>query len=111
MATQYTAEERATTPDVEGGAWELYSDGHEVFHLRCPKCNNTEMEEVMTEVTVTSPFKTVTFHVDEDFVEPNYGAAENAGGRVQRYQCANCGHVVARSIEEFRTWVKQLHKK
>lgn len=95
-----------------GSQWGLFSpDGEVVVKVRCPECKECGFEEIMEDVTVTTQFRNVTVHVEDGATEPEYGECENAGGRVSRYQCAHCGFVVARSVEEFQEWAKaRIHQ-
>ena len=65
--------------------------------ITCTKCNteNTSVEEIMTDVTVSSE---VT-EVNDGYLE--YGDQINeGGGEVDRYQCVNCGETLAETIDE-----------
>lgn len=61
----------------------------------CPKCGDKGLEEVMTDVTMT----TKILEVDGEIF---YGEINGAGdsGEVDRYQCAGCGYVIAHSDTE-----------
>jgi len=64
----------------------------------CPSCGSHRLEEVMTGVTVASTVN--SFEIDEDEISIDYGEQSNEDGMVERYQCKECGHVVANSQEE-----------
>ena len=74
---------------------------------KCPRCGRSCFEEVMTGVTVSSPFKIVDLDLPDGSMEPNFEHAENTGGAIDRYQCADCGHIVAKTTDEFLEWLKQ----
>ena len=57
--------------------------------FKCPKCNSSELEEVMTDVTVASE----VLDIDEDGVM-DYGDQTNEDAGVDRYQCGDCGEVL-----------------
>ena len=108
LATQFNdAAREAFQVMVPDGQWELFSDGTSHYQVKCPKCQFPVFEEVLTGVTVSSKFSSMDLHEEEDFLEPNYGDSENTGGQIDSYQCAECGHVVAKTPQEFREWVKQ----
>lgn len=112
LARRYTEDERARMVSLpEDSEWELFDDNEVLIQVKCPKCGHLEFEEITIDATMTTPFKSVVFYKDEDFAEPNYGNTETSVGTVSRYQCAKCGHIIARSIEAFRVWLKtQLPK-
>lgn len=84
----------------------------QVYTVRCPKCNHPVFEEVLVDVTLSTKFRSGTLHPEEDFFDINYERAEEKhGGVIGRYQCDACGHVVAKTAEEFRTWIKEHGKK
>lgn len=108
LATQFNdAAREAFKVMVSDGQWELFSDGSEQYRASCPRCQHPVFEEVQVDVTVSTEFTSMQLHTEEDFLEPDYGESENHGGVIDRYQCANCGHVVAKTPTEFREWVKQ----
>ena len=61
---------------------------------KCPKCGDSKFEEVMIDATVVSEI----ICVDENVLQ--YGVQLNEDGLVDRYQCVNCGEVVAKTQEE-----------
>ena len=54
--------------------------------ITCPKCGDHRLEEVMTNVTISS--RIISVSPDEC----EYDNMENNGGDVDRYQCMNCGY-------------------
>ena len=61
-----------------------------IVNFKCPNCGGVKLEEVMTDVTVS----TGILHIwDEEDVEYDVDC-ENMGGVVDRYQCDTCGHVL-----------------
>ena len=66
--------------------------------ITCTKCNteNTSVEEIMTDVTVSSE---VT-EVNDGYPEYGDQITHYIGGEVDRYQCVNCGETLAETIDE-----------
>lgn len=90
---------------------EINADFVGTISFECPKCKCDVFEEVQTDVTVSTKFKRVEFDGPGDLLEPDYGEAENHGGVIDRYQCAACGHIVAKTTTEFTTWLQEHGKK
>lgn len=64
----------------------------------CKKCGSHTLEEVMTDVTVSSSIK--GFEILDGFIDIDYAEQSNEGGEIETYQCLNCGEAVANSQEE-----------
>lgn len=62
------------------------------LRFTCPACDGNALEEVMEGVTVTSQISDIHYD-EEDGLE--YREQLNEGGRVVRYQCADCGEHIA----------------
>lgn len=110
--TRFTDKEReefaASRAFPDGGQWELENDGTVHYRLKCPACSNNVFEEVTVHATVSDKFCGASLYIEEDYAELDYeGGTENHGGTINRYQCAQCGHIVAKNPEEFRTWLKE----
>jgi predicted RNA-binding Zn-ribbon protein involved in translation (DUF1610 family) len=69
----------------------------------CPECGKHRLEEVMTEVVQSSVIDTIEVVGDE--VACEYGLCSYEGGEVSHYQCVDCGHVVAESVNELREFL------
>ena len=69
-------------------------------HLKftCPDCGSHVLEEIMVDVTVASRVSVIS---SSDGLE--YGEQTNSSGIVDRYQCENCGKVVAENEEALFT--------
>jgi rubredoxin len=63
--------------------------------FKCDCCGSHQLEEIMDNTHVRSQI----LSVDKETGEIEYGEVENTDGEVVRYQCTNCGHVVAESQE------------
>lgn len=62
-------------------------------NFKCPDCGHDELEEVLTEATISS----VVENFDEDGTYVEYDEKkpqEIYGGVIDRFQCRCCGHVV-----------------
>lgn len=70
----------------------------------CPSCGSHRLEEVLTDVVESSEVTDLAGDQDDIYLE--YGNTSTDGGQVDRYQCLDCGHVVARSVEEPRELFK-----
>ena len=72
------------------------------YNFKCKRCGNNTIEEILTDVTVSSVITAI--HLidngdgDEDYIdfEMEYGDTENNGGDVSRYQCCECGKVISK---------------
>ena len=64
------------------------------YEFTCPDCGEHKLEEIMSDVTVASEIN----HIYDGDME--YGEQTNSGGVVERYQCTNCGTIIAHSQEE-----------
>ena len=66
----------------------------------CQKCGKHRLEEVMTNVTVSSEI--ITIHTDEGLGDCEYAGICNEGGEVDRFQCLSCGCVIenVKTLEE-----------
>ena len=74
--------------------------------FKCPKCGCKVIEEVQTNVTVASVVgNDVCF--DGRNLELCYGAQTNTDGEVDRYQCDNCGHVIAQDNLELLAYLRK----
>jgi hypothetical protein len=93
---------RATLARPQGHQWPAVMDGAAdnengptdntsqiAVIFRCPQCGGHRLEEVMTDVFVSSE---VLYCDAEGGME--YGQEANDGGEVDRYQCLDCGWVV-----------------
>ena len=58
----------------------------------CPTCGQHRLEEVMSEVTVASVVTQIT--IDDGVANFEYGEQSNEGGKVERFQCIECGYVL-----------------
>jgi DNA-directed RNA polymerase subunit RPC12/RpoP len=54
--------------------------------FKCPECKGTLIEEIMTNVTVTSRLTDIQ---PDGFAE--YSSNDFGNGEVDRYQCSGCG--------------------
>lgn len=77
----------------------------------CPKCQETRIEEVVSDAVVTSEI--VIIHEDGEL---DYGDQIVDDGLVSRYQCLNCGFVIGGNEEgdssikdqlELVDWIKK----
>jgi len=59
-------------------------------------CGHNSVEEVMVDVIVASRVTDVPV----DCVDFDYGVTLNEGGVVDRYQCEQCGEMIAETAEE-----------
>jgi predicted RNA-binding Zn-ribbon protein involved in translation (DUF1610 family) len=55
----------------------------------CPRCGGHRLEEVVCQVTAS--YEVVEYYPEGDL---EYGDADMDGGKVDRYQCRDCGWVV-----------------
>lgn len=65
------------------------------MNFTCKRCGSHRLEEVMTDVVVSSEITDVGEGGDIE-----YGNVANDGGVVDRYQCLNCGEKVATDLQE-----------
>ena len=72
------------------------------YNFKCKRCGHYEIEEVVTDVTVSSVITNISlpedYNEDDSFVEFDieYGdCPENSGGEFSRYQCSKCGTVIS----------------
>ena len=82
----------------------------------CPKCGCHHLDEVMANVTVTTPVTEVRVDDGEDdddaldlpvATDYNYAGATNEDGEVLRYQCGMCGEVIATSLTDLYRLLKK----
>lgn len=59
---------------------------------KCPRCGHTIIEEMLSDVVVSTPLRMYV----EDGPEPtyDYNREEHHGGVLDHYQCATCGYVL-----------------
>jgi len=82
---------------------------YEAVEFTCTKCGSHRLEEVMAGVTVSSIVHTLA--IEDGEVSMEYGEQSNEGGTVDRYQCMDCGDMVANSQEELIEELSgQFHK-
>ncbi len=62
-------------------------DKGKCVQFTCEKCGEHKLEEVMTDVVVTSNINSIGESGNID-----YGEQCNEDGEVECYQCSNCGH-------------------
>jgi len=67
----------------------------EEVKFQCPKCKYTEVEEVLVNACVSS----IIARIYPKELEYQNGY-EVWDGNVDRYQCAKCGLVIAKTVEE-----------
>jgi len=73
---------------------------NKILKFKCPHCGHHRAEEVMVDVTVSTPVCQIELADGNWQVEYDYSGEEKFDGRVDRYQCAKCGFIVpAGSIE------------
>jgi rubredoxin len=79
----------------------------------CPNCKGKRLEEVMSDVSVTSEITNIREDGDLD-----YGEQVNDGGEVAQYQCVKCGFFVGEGeggpvtdCAELAQWVKKNCRK
>ena len=65
------------------------------LEFTCPDCGSYQLEEIMVNVTVASRVS----KIDSESDELEYGEQTNSDGVVARYQCENCGQVIAENHE------------
>lgn len=63
--------------------------------FKCPRCGHDRIEEVMTDVTISTVIKEV-----HEGVEYSDNTFSTDGGEIDRYQCVECGLVVAKTEDE-----------
>lgn len=61
------------------------------LEFTCPGCGSHQLEEIMSDVVVASCITVI----DDEYDELEYGEQTNSGGVVDRYQCENCGKLIA----------------
>ena len=79
------------------------------YQFKCPKCKGHRLEEVMINVTVASEVSNVC--IEDDCVDMDYGHQSSEDGDVERYQCIDCGEVVAGSQEELISFFEKKKKR
>lgn len=57
--------------------------------FKCPKCQGTRLEEIMSDVVVASEIYSIEFEDGE--ADCNYGDQTNDDGVIDRFQCMGCG--------------------
>jgi len=67
--------------------------------FKCPQCDSTRIEEVLTAVTQTTEIKEVIID-EETFESVEYGEATFDGGEVEKFQCLKCGFHIAENSDE-----------
>lgn len=65
------------------------------LEFTCPDCGSYQLEEIMVNVTVASRVS----EIDSESDELEYGEQTNSDGVVDRYQCENCGQIIAETLE------------
>jgi len=75
----------------------------------CPNCKNHRLEEVMTNVTLTSVISKIDADGDHE-----YDKAINEDGEISQYQCVHCGYIIGEQhggpitdCDEMAEWVKE----
>ena len=73
------------------------------IEFKCPKCGYDTIEEIMTDVVMSTSIRDIDEGVD---YHDNQFSAD--GGVVDRYQCVQCGHVIAKTEEELMAYVEHF---
>ena len=76
------------------------------LNFTCPNCGRHTIEEIMANVTVASEIIGISGD-DGHHLEFDYGEQTNEGGEVCRYQCANCGLLIADDASTIREALEQ----
>jgi len=69
----------------------------------CPKCRSNQLEERVLNVTQSSIVDAIGLEGDDMYLE--YGKFETEGGDNTIFQCAGCGHKIAESEDNLKTWL------
>lgn len=100
--SEYEAPEGVTPLSMRVTAYEKFYHPFEMADPRstcpgfsCPKCKSVLLEEIMTDVTM----KSRVVSIEGGDIEYGVTSAGDSG-EVSRYQCADCGCVVAHSDTE-----------
>lgn len=83
------------------------------LQFKCPRCGYDVLEEVLTDVVVSTTIEDVLASNKEDpSPEVSYVHSRNRGGVVDCYQCAKCAHELrdannypASSTDELVAWL------
>jgi len=69
--------------------------------FECPRCGHSTLEEILESVTLSSEV------IEADEEECEYGRVSWDGGRIDRYQCKNCGWVVpdCKDVKTLYEWL------
>lgn len=68
---------------------------NKVINWECPHCNSNRLEEVLVNVVQSSEITDIS---SEGYLD--YGNFSTEGGELERYQCLDCGFIVAHTTEE-----------
>lgn len=72
------------------------------IEFECPKCGYDTLEEIMIDVVMSTSIRDV-----DEGVDYHDNQFSTDGGAIDRYQCVQCGHVIAKTKEELMVYVKQ----
>ncbi len=83
------------------------------YNFVCPQCKYQDVQEIATEVTLSSDFTTVTINDNND-IFLDYQGDETDDGVINRYECANCRYVLVtkenqcvNSYEKLKKWMEE----
>ena len=78
----------------------------------CPQCGETQLEEITVGVTVLNSIKAVCYN--EDGINLDWGDSDYEDGRIERFQCEECGFMLedndgflVKNYEGLVAWLKE----
>lgn len=77
--------------------------------FKCPNCDGNRLEEVMSDVVVSSVIKDL--YIEDDVANYDYDEQTNEHGHITCFQCVDCGFILktngelVRDLEGLAEWL------